>query len=195
MVNKSIFYILTALVLFMFSCFHSTRKTNIVIKTELGEIVLELYPEQAPITVANFLKYIDENRFKDAVFYRTVKPDNQPDNNIKIEVIQGGLFDDFHPDMLPPVGHETTKQSGVLHKDGVISMARNEPGSATSEFFICIGNQPSLDYGGMRNPDGQGFAAFGKVIKGMDVVRKIQQLPSKNQYLKPHLKIISIERL
>jgi len=97
--------------------------------------------------------------------------------------------------MLAPIEHESTKQTGILHKDGTISMARNEPGSATSEFFICIGDQPSLDFGGMRNPDGQGFAAFGRVIKGMEVVRTIQSLPAKNQYLEPKIKITQIERI
>ncbi|NOX85449.1 MAG: peptidylprolyl isomerase, partial [Chlorobi bacterium] len=97
--------------------------------------------------------------------------------------------------MLPPIKHETTKETGILHKAGVISMARNEPGTATSEFFICIGDQPSLDYGGMRNPDGQGFAAFGKVVKGMDVVRKIQQAPAEGQWLKPRIRILGVEVL
>ena len=115
---------------------------------------------------------------------------NQPQNKIKIEVIQGGIDDTTK--MFPPIKHESTRVTGILHKDGVISMARNEPGSETSEFFICIGDQPSLDYGGMRNPDGQGFSAFGKVIKGMDVVRKIQKMHSVNQSLKPPVKIFDI---
>jgi peptidyl-prolyl cis-trans isomerase A (cyclophilin A) len=110
--------------------------------------------------------------------------DNQPDNDIKIEVIQGGPGRQGRERQLPPIEHETTEATGIKHLDGVISMARNRPGSATSEFFICIGDQPSLDFGGMRNRDGQGFAAFGRVIKGMDVVREIQQLePDGGQYL------------
>lgn len=164
-------------------------------QTEYGDIIIELYADKAPITVTNFLKYVDDNRLKDATFYRTVRMDNQPENDIKIEVIQGGLFEDEHPDMLAPIVHENTKQTGILHKDGVISMARNKPGSATSEFFICIGDQPSLDFEGMRNSDGQGFAAFGKVIKGMEVLRKIQVLPSKDQYLEPRIKINQIRRI
>ncbi len=177
------------------SCNYDQTNPHIKIETQEGDIVIELYPEQAPITVANFLQYIDENRLKEATFYRTVTPDNQPDSDIKIEVIQGGLYEDEHPDMLPSILHETTKQTGILHKDGVISMARYGPGSATSEFFICIGDQSALDYGGMRNGDGVGFAAFGKVIEGMDVVRKIQNLPADGQYLKPRLKISSVERI
>jgi peptidyl-prolyl cis-trans isomerase A (cyclophilin A) len=117
---------------------------------------------------------------------------NQPHNNVKIQVIQGGLFDDHDPKMLPPIPLETTKETGLHHENGTLSMARDEPNSATSEFFICIGDQPSLDYGGKRNPDGQGFAAFGKVIKGMDVVRKIQMQPAVGQQLKPHIQIRQI---
>jgi peptidyl-prolyl cis-trans isomerase A (cyclophilin A) len=169
------------------------KNPKVEMKTELGDILIELYPEKAPITVKNFLRYVEENRFKDASFYRVVTPENQPGKQWKIEVIQGGLFEDEHPDMLPPIVHETTEQTGILHKDGTISMARNEPGTASSEFFICIGAQPSLDFGGKRNPDGQGFAAFGKVIKGMDVVRKIQKLPETNQYLDKRVKILEVK--
>ncbi|PLX01568.1 MAG: peptidylprolyl isomerase [Marinilabiliales bacterium] len=182
------------LLLVITSC-TKTKNPKIIMQTEYGDIIIELYAEKAPITVANFLKYIDENRFTDASFYRAVRMDNQPDNDIKIEVIQGGLFEDEHPEMRAAIQHESTKQTGILHTDGVISMARNEPGSATSEFFICIGDQPSLDYGGMRNADGQGFAAFGKVIKGLEVVKKIQSRPAKNQYLEPHIKINQIKRM
>ncbi len=183
------------LFIILFSCQTETTNPKIQIQTQQGNITIELYPEQAPITVANFLKYIDEERLKEATFYRVVTPNNQPNSDIKIEVIQGGLFEDIHPDMLEPIAHETTKQTGILHKDGVISMARYGPGTATSEFFICVGDQPSLDFGGRRNGDGVGFAAFGKVIEGMDVVRKIQALPAKEQYLEPRLKILSVKRV
>lgn len=165
----------------------------IQIVTTLGTIEVELFEEKAPVTVDNFLKYVNEDRFEDATFYRTVTMENQPDNEVKIEVIQGGLFEDEHPMMLPPIQHETTKKTGILHKNGVISMARNEPGSASSEFFICIGDQPELDYGGKRNPDGQGFAAFGNVTSGMDVVRLIQQSPAAGQWLEPRINILKIE--
>lgn len=97
--------------------------------------------------------------------------------------------------MLPPIAHESTRQTGILHKDGVISMARWRPGTATSEFFICVGDQPELDYQGKRNPDLQGFAAFGKVTAGMDVVNKIHQLPVAGQILDPPVKILKISRL
>jgi peptidyl-prolyl cis-trans isomerase A (cyclophilin A) len=118
---------------------------------------------------------------------------NQPNDSIKIEVIQGGLYEDNHPQALPPIAHETTNQTGVLHTDGVISMARMEPGTATCEFFICIGDQPALDYGGKRNPDGQGFAAFGKVVKGMDVVKEIHQTDAPDQWLEDGVKILSVQ--
>lgn len=161
---------------------------QIQLQTELGNIMLELYPQQAPITVSNFLRYVDEDRFAGAKFYRVVRMDNQPNNDTKIEVIQGGLKDDDHPLSLPTIHHETTQQTGILHKDGLISMARDEPGTASSEFFICINDQPELDFGGRRNPDGQGFAAFGKVIEETDVVRKIQSQPVDGQYLVSEIK-------
>jgi peptidyl-prolyl cis-trans isomerase A (cyclophilin A) len=172
-----------------------TPYPRILMETEMGEITLEVYPDKAQVTASNFLTYIDENRFEGAVFYRIVRSNNQPGDSIRIAVIQGGLYEDDHPAMLPPITHETTDQTGILHKDGVISMARWHPGTATSEFFICIGDQPELDYHGKRNPDEQGFAAFGKVIAGMDVVIKIHQLPVEGQCLDPTVKILKISRL
>ncbi len=154
------------------------------LETDLGAIVLEVDPDRAPITAANFLRYVDEGRFDGASFYRVVTPDNQPDNPVKIEVVQGGLgFADDHPLRLPPIPHETTADTGLAHRDGTVSMARLEPGTASGEFFICLGDQPELDYGGRRNPDGQGFAAFGRVIEGMEVVRRIQRSPAEEQML------------
>jgi peptidyl-prolyl cis-trans isomerase A (cyclophilin A) len=172
-----------------------TETTILQLETGFGVITLELYPKQAPLTVSNFLRHVDEKRFVGACFYRVVHMHNQPNNDIKIEVIQGGLKDDEHPQSLPPIAHETTQQTGILHQNGVISMARNEPGSASSEFFICINDQPDLDFGGRRNPDGQGFAAFGRVITGMDVVRKIQSQPADGQYLLKDIAIRNIKRL
>lgn len=191
-INMKYHFVWIALVLFISACQEQNNKPKVMILTDKGNITLELYPEKAPITVANFLKYIEEDRLKEATFYRVVTPDNQPDSDIKIEVIQGGLYEDNHPDALPPIEHESTAKTGILHKDGVISMARYGPGSATIEFFICVGDQPSLDYEGMRNSDGYGFAAFGKVVEGMDVVRIIQSLPNEEQYLNPRLKIRKI---
>ncbi|WP_207802057.1 peptidylprolyl isomerase [Flavobacterium aquariorum] len=163
------------------------------ITTSLGEITVELYPEKAPITVANFLKYIDAHLYDNCSFFRAVTLNNQPKDSIKIEVIQGGEIDSIKT--FAPIALETTKQTGLSHKNGTLSMARDKPNSATTNFFICINDQPSLDYGGKRNIDGQGFAAFGSVIKGMKIVKKIQQLhPEQSQYFKPEIRIISITR-
>lgn len=142
-------------VLFLITLFICNTGCNnnprIIITTGYGNIIVELYPEKAPVTVSNFLKYVDEERYRGACFYRVVRMDNQPNDSIKIEVIQGRLFEDNHPAMLAPIPHETTRETGILHKNGVISMARWQPGTATSEFFICIGDQPELDFGTNNN--------------------------------------------
>jgi peptidyl-prolyl cis-trans isomerase A (cyclophilin A) len=119
--------------------------------------------------------------------------DNQPQNPVKIEVIQGGRYEKEN-NGFPPINHEHTGLTGIRHRNGTISMARDKPGSATSEFFICVGNQPELDFGGIRNPDGQGFAAFGKICKGMDVVKRIHSIHSTGQYLEKPVLIIEIAR-
>lgn len=188
---KTLRSVLLLLLIAIAAC--TQQNPQVVIKTEFGDITVELYPDKAPVTVDNFLTYVKENRFKEAAFYRVVTLENQPDNDIKIEVIQGGNYDDDHPDSLPPIVHETTDQTGIKHKDGVISMARMEPGTTNDDFFICVGDQPELDFGGKRNPDGQGFAAFGKVVKGMDVVHKIHQLPAPEQWMKEGIQILSVE--
>lgn len=169
------------------------QNVKVEMKTELGSIIAELYPDKAPVTCANFIKYIENNKFEGANFYRVVRMDNQPKNDIKIEVIQGGLGFDMEESPYPPISHETTEQTGILHLNGILSMARAEPGTASSEIFICIGDQPELDFGGKRNPDGQGFAAFGKVIEGMGVAKKIQNLPDEGQMLIEIIKISSIK--
>ena len=168
---------------------------RVLIKTELGDIEMEVFMDRAPVTAANFMKYVEEGRFRGATFYRTVTMDNQPDNDVKIEVIQGGLGEDPEGLALPPIAHETTDKTVVLHKDGTVSMARSTPGTAASEIFICIGDQPELDFGGKRNPDGQGFAAFGQVVRGMDVVRKIQAQPAEGQWLNPEIQIVEVRAI
>ena len=165
---------------------------QVVMVTDFGEISLEIYSGQAPLTASNFLSLVERGIYSNACFYRVVRMDNQPGNQVRIEVIQGGLFEDSLVSIHPTIAHENTGSTGILHTDGVISMARNEPGSASTEFFICIGDQPSLDYGGERNPDGRGFAAFGKVTGGMDVVRKIQSLPDSGQYLLDRVRILEM---
>jgi peptidyl-prolyl cis-trans isomerase A (cyclophilin A) len=143
--------------------------------TSLGEIVIEVDAKRAPISAGEFLRYTDAGLYNGGAFYRIVRADNDP-TSTRIDVIQGGLT--TLDRALPPVQHETTAQTGIRHTDGVISLARRELGTGGgAKFFICIGDQPALDFGGNRNPDGQGFAAFGHVVKGMDVVRKIHALP------------------
>ncbi len=168
--------------------------TRVLIRTDLGNMTVEIYEDLAPVTAANFLSHVERGDYTNSIFYRVVRLDNQPQSKVKIEVIQGGLFHDEVLDTITPIRHESTQETGILHTDGVISMARMEPGSASTEFFICIGDQPSLDYAGHRNPDGQGFATFGKVVKGMDVARAIQSLPDEGQYLKEqvHIREISL---
>lgn len=163
------------------------------IDTTEGLIIVELYEDEAPKTVANFLRYVDTNFYKSTSFFRVCTPENESDRTIKIEVIQGGSQDETN-DFLP-IEIETTEQTGIKHLNGVISMARDKPNSATQNFFICINDQPELDYNGKRNPDGQGFAAFGKVTKGMDVVLKIQAQKNKNQLLNKPITINTIKRI
>jgi len=179
-------------------CCTNNRNPRVIIVTGLGNIEAEIYKDKAPLSAANFLRYVDSGKYNNlSGFYRVVRQDNQPDKKIKIEVIQGGFGQDslIEKYQFPPIAHETTKKTGILHKDGVLSMARYGPGTASSEFFICVGDQPALDFDGERNPDKQGFAAFGRVINGMDVVRKIQQLKDKDQYLENPVKIIEIRRV
>jgi peptidyl-prolyl cis-trans isomerase A (cyclophilin A) len=171
----------------------ASKNPVVLIKTEKGDIKVEVDLARAPVTAANFLRYVDGKLYDGSVFHRTVTQDNQPNNAVRIEVIQGGQLSEEKE--FPPIAQETTAATGLKHLDGTISMARGIPGSATSSFFFCIGPQPELDFGGKRNPDGQGFAAFGKVVSGMDVVKAIHVLPAEGQSLKPPVKIISIRRI
>jgi peptidyl-prolyl cis-trans isomerase A (cyclophilin A) len=171
----------------------AAKKPVVLIKTEKGDITVEVDLALAPVTAANFLRYVDGKLYDGSVFHRTVTLDNQPNNDVRIEVIQGGQLSEDKG--FPPIAHETTATTGLKHLDGTISMARGTPGSATSSFFFCIGPQPELDFGGKRNPDGEGFAAFGRVVKGMDVVKAIHVLPAEGQSLKPSIKIISVRRI
>lgn len=189
---KKIFPVFIAL--FILTGVSAQKPVECFIKTSLGDIIIELYPDKAPATVANFLKYVDAQLYDSSSFFRAVRMDNQPNNVVKIEVIQGGNVDSVK--QFPPIPIETTEKTGLHHLNGTLSMARSTPNSATCNFFICINDQPSLDFGGKRNPDGQGFAAFGKVTKGMDVVKQIQNLyPEQAQYFKPPVPIIYIKRI
>jgi peptidyl-prolyl cis-trans isomerase A (cyclophilin A) len=148
---------------------------RVVMTTTLGSIEIEVYSDRAPVSAANFLRYVDGGHLDGATFYRVVSPENDNGRPV-ISVIQGGIGDASAP--FAPIEHETTEQTGLRHVDGTISMARGAVGTATGDFFVCIGDQPALDFGAMRNPDGQGFAAFGRVVAGMDVVRAIHGAPA-----------------
>jgi peptidyl-prolyl cis-trans isomerase A (cyclophilin A) len=169
------------------------KAVTVVIATPLGDIEVALDPAHAPATVANFLRYVKGKYYDGGRFHRTVTPGNQPNNKVKIEVVQAGINPAREKEEFPPIALERTSATGLRHVDGAISMARAEPDTATSDFFICVGDQPELDFGGKRNPDGQGFAAFGRVVKGMDVVRKIQLSPAEGQGLTPPVTILSIK--
>lgn len=168
---------------------------EITIKTVEGDIVAELYPEKAPQSVAAFLAIIDQGLYKRSSFYRILNEDNQPSNAPKAELIQGGLWSRTkkRPD-LPFIPHETTEKTGLTHSAGTLSFAREAPGTASSEFFITLTDLPGFDFGGENNADGQGYAAFGKVTRGMDIVRKIYRKPETDQYFDPPLMIVDIQR-
>lgn len=203
-------YIISFLCFVLFFSLDAYAKpVRLIMKTEVGDVTFEVYPTQAPETVANFLRHVDNGYYQASTFYRTVRMNNQAQNEVKIEVLQGGIGvleakgAAKKPSPFPPVYHEDTDMTGLLHKDGTISMARDAPGTATSEFFICINDQPSLDFGGRRNTDGKGFAAFGKVVDGMDIIRHIQAMrtepPTSTQYtsgqiLVQPVRILSVER-
>ena len=173
------------------------KDPHIEIRTKFGDIELELFSEKAPKTVAAFLSYIDSGFYKNSNFYRVLNMDNQPSNAPKSELIQGGLYrSPSRKNTNPPgIPHETTQQTGILHTNGTISLARLAPGTANTEFFICVGDQPGFNFGGENNPDGQGYAAFGKVIRGLDVIRKIYNQREEDQYFDPPVAIYDIVKL
>lgn len=168
---------------------------KVKISTQLGDIIVQLEPAKAPVTVANFLKYVEGDYYKGGSFFRTVRMDNQPNSPVKIEVIQGGAHPWKQNFLMDSIPLERTKDTGLKHVDGAISMARGAPDSAQESFFICIGDQPELDFGGKRNPDGQGFAAFGRVTEGMEIVKNIQASPSEGQGLIPPILILDMVML
>lgn len=171
-----------------------TGTVHVVIETSLGTIEADLDSARAPISVTNFLRYVDAKRYDGGRFHRTVRMDNQPDNDVKIEVIQGGTLRAPGAPSWPAIELERTNVTKITHEDGVLSMARSGPNTETSDFFITIGAQHDLDFAGKRNADGQGFAAFGRVTKGGDVVRAIQKSPANAQNLTPPVSIVRISR-
>ena len=164
-------------------------------ETEAGVFVVEVDAARAPGTAANFLKYVDAGLYNGGRFHRTVRPDTETRPDVPIQVIQAAMSRERRAERMPAIPLERTSKTTLKHLDGTISMARsNEADSARDEFFICIGDQPLLDEGGKRSADAQGFAAFGRVVSGMDVVKKIHQSPAQGQTLTPAIGIIKASR-
>lgn len=168
---------------------------DVVMKTSLGTIGIRLDQARAPLTTANFLRYVAAHKYDGIVFYRTVRPGNQALHR-PIEVIQGGLdLPDAAPYPFGKIPLETTAETGLHFDDGEIGIARDkDPGTGGSEFFICIGNTNRI-LDSDRSPDRFGYAAFGHVISGMDVVRRIQHAPAHAQRLAPPIRILSVRRV
>ena len=172
----------------------------VVFETEKGAIEVEVDAARAPVTAANFLKYVDGGFYAGGSVNRAVRPDNTTRHDVEIQVIQFQIDPARRRDQLPPIPLERTSVTGLKHVDGALSMARLGPDTATASFSIVIGNQPEMDFGGRRNPDGQGFAVFGRVIRGMDVVKAIQASPTGptgpygSESLVPPVKILSASR-
>ncbi|MNZ53530.1 Peptidyl-prolyl cis-trans isomerase cyp18 [compost metagenome] len=162
---------------------------RVTLETALGAFSVELYPERAPLTAANFLAYVDSGRYDGSSIFRIVNPCNQePADPVRISVIHGGTRP-LAADNLPMIPLESTEQTGLRHLHGTLSMGREEPDSAEGDFFVCIGDQPHFDHGGARHPDGLGFAAFGHVCTGMDVVEAIFAAAGPMEYLVPEAEI------
>lgn len=169
---------------------------RVVFETEKGEIEIEVDAVRAPTSAANFLAYVDRGFYDGGVVIRAVRPDNTIRPDVPIQVIQFWMNPARENDELPPIPLERTSVTGLRHLDGTVSMARNGPDTATASFSIVIGDQPEMDFGGKRNPDGQGFAVFGRVARGRDVVRAIhtsptgQNGPYKTETLEPPIKVV-----
>jgi peptidyl-prolyl cis-trans isomerase A (cyclophilin A) len=189
-------FLFVAVVCVCISC--STKKyknPHVQIQTRSGDIEVELFPANAPKSVAAFLSYIDSGYYKNASFYRALNADNQPTGNAETALLQGGIWKTKHGLKIPGIPHESTAQTKLTHTDGTISLARQEPGTANTEFFICIGDQKGFDYGGTNNPDGQGYAAFGRVVGGMDIVKQFYTQPTNGDRLEQPVEILNIARL
>jgi peptidyl-prolyl cis-trans isomerase A (cyclophilin A) len=154
------------------------RNPVVVFETDKGAIEMEVDSVRAPTTAANFLKYVDAGLFDGGTVNRAVRPDNTVRHDVEIQVIQFQINRARNREQFPPIPLERTSVTGLKHVDGTLSMARSGPDTATGSFSIVIGNQLEMDFGGRRNPDGQGFAAFGRVVRGMDVVKTIQASPT-----------------
>lgn len=166
-------------------------------ETSVGTIAIEVNLAKAPVTAANFLRYVDAGLYDAGRFHRAVRPGTETNKEHPIEVVQAtrARRTPATPGF-PPIPLERTSVTGLTHVDGAVSMARAGVDTALSDFFICIGPQPLLDFGGARNADGQGFAVFGRVVSGMDVVKRIQAAPVRagTQSLDPPIEILKAAR-
>jgi peptidyl-prolyl cis-trans isomerase A (cyclophilin A) len=173
---------------------------TVIFQTELGAITMEVDVAHAPVTAANFLKYVDGKFYDGGIVNRAVRPDNTTRHDVEIQVIQFQSDPARRRELFPAIPLERTSVTGLTHVDGALSMARNGPDTATSSFSIMIGDQHELDFGGKRNADGQGFAVFGRVVGGMDIVKKIQASKTGTtgaygtESLDPPIKVISAVR-
>jgi cyclophilin family peptidyl-prolyl cis-trans isomerase/outer membrane protein assembly factor BamB len=154
------------------------QATVVVFETDKGTIELAVDGVRAPVTAANFLKYVDGGFYDGGTVNRAVRPDNTVRRDVQIQVIQFQIDAARNGQAFAPIPLERTSVTGLTHVDGAISMARDGPDTARGSFSIAIGDQPEMDFGGRRQPDGQGFAAFGRVVRGMEVVRAIQASPT-----------------
>ena len=177
--------------LFLFSCKKENPKVEI--QTYKGLIIVELDIQNAPVTAGNFLDLVERGVYDGGCFYRTVRGEATEEQPVRIRVVQGGIARKASGPKVDPIPHETTEDTGIKHTNMTISMARGKPGTAASEFFICMGDEPELDFGGKRNPDGQGFAAFGKVVVGEDIVHKIWGAPAMGEQIDPVIPIHKIK--
>ena len=166
---------------------------KVALETAFGVLVAEIDTAAAPRTAANFLRYIDAGAYDGGQFHRVVHRDNQPNDQIQIGVIQGSRRADSA--VYDAIELERTTVTGLRHLHGTLSMARTGPDTARDQFFICVGDQPELDFAGRRNPDGQGFAAFGRLVSGWLVLEQIQNAPANGQTLEPPIKIIRARRV
>ena len=173
-----------------------TAPVRVILDTELGSVTVEVDVARAPITAANFLRYVDGGFYDGGRFHRAVRPATERRTDVPIQVVQAGINPARRVAAFPAIPLERTRATGLPHADGAVSMARDGPDSARSDFFLCIGDQPELDFGGRRNADGQGFAAFGRVVDGMDVVKRIQAATVRpgTETLDPPITILKARR-
>ena len=169
----------------------AAKTVDVAIRTAQGTIVVRLEAAKAPVTVRNFLKYVDAKMYDNSTFYRSIASTGTGPRAAP-GILQGGLERSGRK-LLAPIAVETTSHTGLHNVNGAIAMARtSDPNSATSEFFICVGDDSYLDSD--RQPDGKGYAVFGEVVRGFDVVLKIQHSPTEGDQLIPPVKILSVRR-